>query len=220
MNDAIAPIRSLHFRQVPEGWLYRSPSLWVFSRPDHYIVNEAQKTAIEQLLPRASKPTRRRILIWTSACIAVLAALLGAAFLVAPDFPVTAVTTLTAVTLVGSIFALHLSAKSQLRRLRPILADATPTDQMITIAEMQRHLQSGVTYAQARRGGFASAFAAIGMLAFVAVSNVYAAEKWRADRRHCRAIIHILCADDGPIVGVELPLCPREEERNGRCAVT
>ena len=170
MNDAFAPMRSLHFRHVPEGWLYRSPNLWIFSRPDHYIVNEAQKAAIEQFLPRASKPTTQRILIWTSAFIAVLAAVLGAAFLVAPDFPVTAITTLTAVTLVGSIFALHLSAKSQLRRLQPILANAMRTDQTITVAEMQRHLEAGVSYAQARRGGFVSAFAAIGMLAFVAVS--------------------------------------------------
>jgi hypothetical protein len=56
-------IESINFKQVPDGYVYRAPSRWLFGPARHYLANEAQKAAIVAVLtPR--RPILFQSILW------------------------------------------------------------------------------------------------------------------------------------------------------------
>jgi hypothetical protein len=65
-------VEATRFKAVPGGYVFRMPNPWLFGKPDHYLVSEAQKTELLAILtPR--RPALRIFLAF------VLVALAGSA---------------------------------------------------------------------------------------------------------------------------------------------
>jgi hypothetical protein len=43
------------FKAAPEGYVFQSPSPWVFARPHYYMVNDAQKAVIGELIRKRAR---------------------------------------------------------------------------------------------------------------------------------------------------------------------
>jgi len=119
-------MEELTFRPVEGGrYLYAAPSLWLFGRKRHYVVNAEQKAALASV-----HRTMMRYVFWTIIVAAVTCAPLAGAFLPsqsnAQQLLFLSVTTLTGVAIGLALNALLL------HRLKPIIATLTPSDERIT----------------------------------------------------------------------------------------
>ena len=101
MSKAGDQVRSLLFKQVADGYVFRAPNPRVFGPTDHYLVNEAQRDEIVAII------TPRRPLLLLAATVVIIALYAVATVLSARLFPrvyVAVVTGLAAV--VGAIVAI------------------------------------------------------------------------------------------------------------------
>ena len=160
-------VRSLLFKQVAGGFVFRAPNPKVFGRSDHYLVDEAQRDQIVAIIA----PRRPVLLLalWIAAFFLALGAAVVALLVFVPHYPVTVFVVQAVAMLLAVILALHLSASRKLRRLQPILAGAPQTDQRITIAEIRQALNQGLSYQQLRRNAISNAIACVISVAGVAV---------------------------------------------------
>ncbi len=146
----VGEIEAVLFKRVAGGYIFQQPNPWLFGRSSRYIVDEAQKAAILAIImPR--RPVLRiavitaAILLWTAAvATAVWAFGSGHDSPTAGDF--VAIFGLIVVPIVGAlIFALQ----RNLRRMRPILAGAPPTDEKITRGELRHAMANALTVKRA-----------------------------------------------------------------------
>jgi tetratricopeptide (TPR) repeat protein len=161
-------VRSALFKQVPGGYVFRAPNPKVFGRPDHYLVNEAQRDEIVAII----SPRRPMLLLamWIGGFFFLaLGAAVVSLIVLAPDYPITVGGVLIAAMLLVVILALHLSASRKLRRLQPLLAGTPRTDQRITTAEIRQALNKESSYRQQLRVGISAAIACVVSAAAAAV---------------------------------------------------
>lgn len=128
-------LRAASFRQVPNGYIYRAPKPWIFGRPDHYLVTEAQRDAIVDILvptSPAKTPASRLTKVMGFSLIAVLIALLATSMLLlfSTQYPALATASLVMAAVMVALLAvtlgtLHRLAILHLANLQPILAGAT-----------------------------------------------------------------------------------------------
>ena len=50
MDNGSERPKSVMFKPVAGGWVYRAPNPWVFGDAPHYLVNDAQKVQIEAII--------------------------------------------------------------------------------------------------------------------------------------------------------------------------
>lgn len=168
MSKAGDQVRTLLFKQVAGGYLFRAPNPRVFGPTDHYLVNEQQRDEILAIM------TPRRPVLLLLAWIGGLFVALGVLIVlmvayVGDDYPLTFLLVLIVAMLIAAIPALHLYASRKLRRLQPLLAGAAQTDQRITNAEMRQALNQGQSYQQLRRAAILYAVACVITAASVAM---------------------------------------------------
>ena len=143
MSDIGNQIAATMFKAGPGGFVFREPYRWVFGPARHYLVNEAQKAQIAAVVvPRW--PILSQVVMWTVLCAMVAVAGVIVWAVNRHDSPnagdVAAMASLTAVQVYASLL---LFRWWQLRRLRPLLAGAQPTDERITRADVERALSAG-----------------------------------------------------------------------------
>ena len=151
--------KAAFFKPTEGGYVYRAPNPYVFGRGTHYIVTEGQREAIlDVLTPVATTPTGRfaKVLGFGLIGVLALALLVSLLGLYTSRFPTTeyAVIVLGALLLpllVAVLAMTHRLATLQLTQLQPILANARPTDQRITIADVNWSLQTSGDRAAQRR---------------------------------------------------------------------
>jgi hypothetical protein len=140
--SAAANLESLAFKRVSQGYVYQVPNPWVFGPGRHYLVNETQKAELLAIItPR--RPLLR-IMVITGAIVAWVAIVAGSMFAFSGsgrDQPTAlellAMATLILVpTYIIFVVALH----RQLRRIRPILADAPLSRERVTLNERWRSI--------------------------------------------------------------------------------
>ena len=167
MSKAGDQVKSVLFKQVPGGYVFRAPNPKVFGSADHYLVNEAQRDEIVAIIT----PRRPMLLlaVWIGGFLLVSAAAFVSLLLFAPDYPITVAVGVVAAMLLAAILALHLSASRKLRRLQPVLTGAARTDQRITTAEIRQALNKHSSYRQLLRVGISGAFACVTSVAAAAV---------------------------------------------------
>jgi tetratricopeptide (TPR) repeat protein len=160
-------VRSLLFKQVADGYVFRAPNPRVFGPSDHYLVNEPQRDEIVAIIT----PRRPLLLLaaWTGGFFLALGAAVVSLLAFMPDYPATVFVVLTVAMLLAVIPALHLSASRKLRRLQPILAGVPQTDQRITIAEIRQALNQRLSYPQLRRAAISNAIACVASAAGAAL---------------------------------------------------
>jgi len=168
MDNGSERPKSVMFKPVADGWVYRAPNPWVFGDAPHYLVNDAQKAQIEAIIiPR--RPVLFGVLL-VAGIVAWVFALGGIVWAVSRhDDPTTtdviAIAVLVAISLVA---ALPFAGWIQRRRLQPILAGLPLTQERITFAEMRKNARTATPFKQSRNAFIASVFAS-----FAAVAAAY-----------------------------------------------
>jgi hypothetical protein len=133
------------FKEVPAGFVFRPPSQWLFGSVQNYIVNPEQKAEILDV-GRTRHPVLRTA-IFILALIGCPAGSILMAYGLSDrvDFG-WADAVITTVLILGSYYALCVIAiRSQLRRLRPVLARLIPTDKELTVQEVQALQAKGMS---------------------------------------------------------------------------
>ena len=122
------------FKQVPEGYVFRAPNRWVFGRARYFLVDEAQKAQLLATLTARSQFATAMI-FWIGFLVLFAASVAALAFLSGHDDPgIGDVVSMVALTPVCMYASLLIAARPA-RRVQPLLAGLTPTDQRITIAD-------------------------------------------------------------------------------------
>ena len=152
--------KSVMFKRVSGGWVYRAPNPWVFGDTPHYLVNEAQKAQIEAII------VPRRPVLFAAALVAGIIAWVVAvatiiwAFGSGHDDPSAGdLVAMTVLIVFPMLAAVPFAAWIQRRRLQPILAGLPLTDERITFADMRQRAETASTLKQSLIACIASVFA-------------------------------------------------------------
>ena len=134
--------QALLFKKVAGGWVYRAANPLLFGPATFYLLDDAQKDRVSAILLSAD-PIRRGLRLGfyvslaTVAWVFVAAGLMWALGLDADKATPAEFTAFVAIIVLPMIATLPIVALIQRRRLRPILDSAAPTDERITLADVQ-----------------------------------------------------------------------------------
>lgn len=173
MNEGSELAKSVVFKPVAGGWVYRAPNPWVFGDAPHYLVDDTQKAEIEMIVV-----PRRPVLLGIIIALGIFAwvfAIGGLVWLISGDEdPTTAdVIAIAALTAISLLAAIPLANWIQRRRLEPILAGLPPAQERITFADMRKNARIATPFGQSRNAFIASAFASFAAV-FAACSHYFA----------------------------------------------
>jgi hypothetical protein len=161
MVESSSGARSVLFKAVPGGWVFRSPNPWVFGDTPHYLVDDAQKAEIEAII----LPRRPRLL-----AAAVIVGILGWAMAVATlmwafsrheDPTAGDIGLMVALIVLPMMALLPIAGFIQRRRLAPVLAGAPLTSERISYAEVRQNVRSSTPPKQLLNALVASVFACV-----------------------------------------------------------
>jgi len=159
MATASGGMKSALFKAVPGGWVFRSPTPWVFGDTPHYLVNDAQKAQIEAILVPRRPAVVGALLIGGLLAWAIAVATFMWAF-TGPRDPTPGDTGPMIVLIIIPLLALLPAAGFvQRRRLRPVLAGAPLTHERISYAEVRQNVRDGMPLRQSLNVLVASLFA-------------------------------------------------------------
>src|SRR5262245_52476276 len=147
----------IHFKPVSGGWVFRAPNPWMLGASPHYLVTDDRKDRIIDAVtlpyaPQMAAVAYYAFLAWRVTIVVVLAYGFGQA--------IQPVTVIVIGLLIGVLPVLVWTvslAAIQRHRLKPVLADASPTNERITYAEMRRAYENSISPEQARSRWFWSA---------------------------------------------------------------
>ena len=172
MGSASETLKSVLFKPVPGGWVYRAPSPWVFGDTPHYIVNDAQKARIEAIVV----PKRFAllavilvggILVWAVAVTTFMWAFSGHENPTPGDLA-----TMAALIVVPMLAILPVAGLIQRHRVAPVLASAPLTKERISYTEMQQNVQAATPLKQLLNACIASVFACFAAITTILVHFV------------------------------------------------
>lgn len=125
---------TLWFKQVPEGYVFGAPKPWIFGRRRFFLVDEAQKAQLLAVLTARSQSAALIMVILPF--LAMFTASVAAIVFIAGDGDHSlAVFSETLIAVAVSMYLALLIAAGPTRRVQPLLAGLSPTDQRITIAD-------------------------------------------------------------------------------------
>jgi hypothetical protein len=126
-------------------YIYQAPHPWLFARTKRYLVTEAQKSQLMTILP-ARRPRLRIALVAGGVSAWAAAAGLIAWALSPHDNPTaTDALAITALVLIPLYLACVAALHWQLRRIRPIVAEAPRTEERITRREMRKAMTGAMS---------------------------------------------------------------------------
>ena len=126
---------ALLFKKVPDGYVFRAPNPWVFGRARYFLVNEPQKA---QLLAAVTARSQLMSVVMLGIAFAVTygVSVTAIMFVFGPAEPGIGSFMMMVVMAIVTLFAaIVIAARPAARRVQPLLADLTPTDQRITVAD-------------------------------------------------------------------------------------
>jgi hypothetical protein len=135
---------AIMFKKVPEGYLFRAPSPWVFGRARFYLVDEAQKAQLLAII------TARSQLVFWFALVALIGVSTAAiAYGFGHDNPTARdVVIMLALIPVWIYAALLVSVRPMARRLQPLLAGLPQSDQRITALDLRKAVRKTISFGQ------------------------------------------------------------------------
>jgi hypothetical protein len=148
-------IKPAMFKQVPGGHVFRAPKPWLFGAAPHYLVSEAQKAELVEILTPLWPYQRRAVLVIvpTLGLLLLVVAINGAMgpfFLAAPMLGVALWSVLIAATLA---LAQYIENRPMQRRLQPVLAGLARTDERITNRELRDATENATSVKQSLLAG-------------------------------------------------------------------
>ena len=147
------------FKPVPEGYVYRAPSKWVFGGNRFYLVNETQKAEI-----LAIARARSQAPFWLTLTGLVAASSVIVAWASGHGGPTVRDAVITLAVLPVCFYAaLVLTIWPLERRLAPILARLPRTDQRITPADLRAAMRTGLSFRKSLLLGLVQGILACGL---------------------------------------------------------
>jgi hypothetical protein len=155
------------FKPVPGGYVYCAPDR-VFGPSRCYLVNEAQKAEIIALTtPR--RPILWQVMLWLVFTLFVLATVLIMWAVTGHDDPTPADGLLIVLmVIVEAAVGLVLLRSRTLHRLRPVLADLSPTNERITPSDVQQIMKADADSATNKQLVLRGAIGIAASVAFIA----------------------------------------------------
>ena len=157
-------LKSALFRATTDGWVFRSPNPWLFGDTPHYLVDDAQKARIEEIIA-LKRPVLAGVLFavgivaWTLVVTTLMWALSGH-----PDPTTGDIALMTILILMPAVFALPILGIIRRRQLAPILEGAKLTDERISYAELRKNARGATPLKQSVNALVASVFACFAAL--------------------------------------------------------
>jgi hypothetical protein len=148
-------IRLAMFKKVPSGYVFRAPKPWLFGAASHYLVSEAQKAELVEILTPLRPHQRPAVLVIgpTLGLLLLVVAINGAMgpfFLADPMLGIALWSVLIVATLA---LALHIENRPMQRRLQPVLAGLERTDERITNRELRAATENATSVKQSLSAG-------------------------------------------------------------------
>ena len=160
MGSVSDRIKSVMFKPVPGGWVYRAPNPWVFGDTPHYFVKEAQKAQIDAIIvPRRPVLFAAVLVAGIIAWVAAVATIIWAFGSGHDDPSASDLVAMIVLIVFPMLAAVPFAAWIQRRRLQPILAGLLLTDERITYADMRQRAETASTLKQSLIACIASVFA-------------------------------------------------------------
>ncbi len=173
MSESRRQIDAMLFKPAPDGFIYRAPNPWIFGRADHYIVSEQQKAELLGILV-ARRPVLRVIVVICGLLLFGAAmGTVGWAFSGHEDPSVGDAVIMILVTFAALFLALHLTLRSKLRRMQPILAVATPTTAAITSGDIQAAIRKTTSFKSAMACGAMCTFGCAAQIFSLVIRNTH-----------------------------------------------
>ncbi len=122
------------FKAVDGGYVFQSPNPWIFARPRYYLVSEARKAEIGQVLGRWRRLFVLCLAICLSFCFAV-AAFLPMLFKLLPGIAALGLPVFIPLIILVCSTSVVVPQAYLTLRLRPLLADAPRTNERITLRD-------------------------------------------------------------------------------------
>jgi hypothetical protein len=116
----------INFKRVTERWVFRAPNPWIFGKSPHYLVSDDQRSQIIAIVRSAMVP----VPIMVAIALVVVVSL--AVFWKLDDIGFALLMVVAGLVCISGLAAI------QRWRLKPILADASLTNERITYAEMRK----------------------------------------------------------------------------------
>jgi hypothetical protein len=140
MTVIAKPTVVILFKPVPGGFVYRAPNPWLLGRADHYFVTEAQK---DDITARSQPPS---LMAMFSSLMAMLLLGVGAAMTFnwfRHSYQLVETTSgdiaiILVAVLASMLLAFRMTFRSQMERLRSLLATLPKSDVKITRADLRR----------------------------------------------------------------------------------
>ncbi len=156
VSDQIGPTM---FKKVPGGYVFQARSPWLLGATPRYLVTEAQKAELIEILTPVRPYQRRAVLVIVPTLWLLLLVVagnnssMGAYILAGPMIGIALWSVLMVATLV---LALHIENRPMQRRLQPVLARLPRTDERITNREWRDATEKATSAKQ-------SLFAGVGL---------------------------------------------------------
>ena len=171
MSESRRQIEAMLFKPAAGGFIYRAPNPWILGRADHYVVNEVQKSELLGIIV-APWPMLRLAVIAAGALLwGVGMATVGWAFSGHEDPTAGDAVLMIVVTFAALFLALHFALRRKLRRMQPILAQATRTNAAITSGEICSAMNRTTSFKTATLLGAIWAFVCAAQVFSLAIRN-------------------------------------------------
>lgn len=126
----------LSFKSVPEGWIFRAPTPWLFGPGRHYLIDQAQKCELSGHLRRMYRVLDRALII----IVAVLVTVMVPVVPLINERPVIVLAGLLIGAAATAFVVAHLAATHMYRAVQPLIAGLQPTTQRSTQGILGRQL--------------------------------------------------------------------------------
>ncbi len=146
------------FKKVANGYVFRAPAFRLFGTGRHYLVNEAQKAQIVEIL-KLKEPNRSIVMGLVFGAVIVVVVMAWAYFGYHDSEPGIAGYLLMMVMVLASIFALaQVFTWVQFYRLKPVLAHLPRSEERISFSELRAAAQKSPSLKASISNGAIQAF--------------------------------------------------------------
>jgi hypothetical protein len=133
---------ALSFKKVEDGYVFRAPNPWVFGRARYFLVDEAQKAQLLAAMTARSQ-LMTGVVLGIAFAVTYGASVAAIIFVSGPGEPgIGSFMTMVVMAVVCLFAAIVIAVRPAARRVQPLLADLTPTDQRITAADRRLATQN------------------------------------------------------------------------------
>jgi hypothetical protein len=137
-------IEEAHFKPIDGGWLFEAPNAWVFAPGRRYVVTEAQRSALLDIMRPRRPDVHVYRLVGAITTFAIGIILLWCLISGHKNPTTLDVVSVAAIIFVPVYLAAVVMIRRQLRRIAPILTAAVPTQAQSTVGQRYEAIATAI----------------------------------------------------------------------------